>query len=100
MARTTQNGLLVLYLPLLLYVSMGLLAQVSATAFHPDPLVERQAASEPLVDFQVYEPVLVPSGAPCTQLLMEHVFAYSYGQPFVGTNKYRQLNEASAINDI
>ena len=44
----------------------------------------------PLEDFQVYEPVLTPSGTSdrygCihTQLLMEHVFAYSYGHPFFG----------------
>ncbi len=57
-------------------------------------LGKRQApAPSPLVDFQVYEPVLTPSGAAdqygCvyTQLLMDHVFAYSYGMPFVGMNK-------------
>ena len=53
----------------------------------PSPLLERQTSGvAPLVDFQVYEPVLTPSGAAgeCTQLLMDHVFAYSYGHPFIG----------------
>lgn len=55
-------------------------------------LVKRQA--EPpagaLVDFQVYEPVLTPSGSSdeygCvyTKILMEYDFANSYGVPFVG----------------
>lgn len=56
-------------------------------------LGKRQSpAPSPLVDFQVYEPVLTPSGTAdqygCvyTQLLMDHVFAYSYGMPFVGTS--------------
>lgn len=60
----------------------------------PDGAIgKRQApAPSPLVDFQVYEPVLTPSGTAgqygCvyTQLLMDHVFAYSYGIPFVGTH--------------
>lgn len=55
-------------------------------------LFERQA--EPpagaLVDFQVYEPVLTPSGdtdeygCVYTKVLMEYDFANSYGVPFVG----------------
>lgn len=46
--------------------------------------------SSALVNFQVYEPVVTPTGPNdelgCvhTQLLMEHVFAFSYGSPFVG----------------
>lgn len=61
------------------------------------------ASAQLLQDFQVYPPVLTPqgitngSGNPfpsginpqaqgCVdqQVLMQHVFAYSYGQPFVG----------------
>ncbi|KAI6309463.1 hypothetical protein MCOR34_006811 [Pyricularia oryzae] len=40
--------------------------------------------------FEVSQPVLTPAnstragGAPCSALLMEHVFAFSYGKPFVG----------------
>ena len=47
-------------------------------------------SSSVLVDFQVVEPVLTPTGSGdqygCvyTQLLMDHSFGYSYGQPFVG----------------
>ena len=49
-------------------------------------------ATTPLVDFQVYEPVLTPSGTSdqygCvyTQTLMSYVFSNSYGAPFVGTS--------------
>lgn len=49
--------------------------------------------SAPLVDFQVYEPVLTPESGftpeptECTQLLMDHVFAFSYGRPFVGKHR-------------
>jgi hypothetical protein len=66
------------------------------------------ATSSVLNVFQVYQPVLTPegatdetilgdgtenttslasasSGASCQVLLMDHVFAFSYGQPFVGT---------------
>lgn len=61
------------------------------------------ASAQLLQDFQVYPPVLTPQGITngsgssfpsnenpqaqgCVvqQVLMEHVFAYSYGQPFVG----------------
>lgn len=65
------------------------------------------ANSSVLDVFQVYQPVLTPSGptdeiilgdgaenttaiasaasgSSCQVVLMEHVFAYSYGQPFVG----------------
>lgn len=68
------------------------------TTIGPFPLAEY---------FQVYQPVLTPSGAvddtltsdgnvetttlvessmseSCSELLMEHVFAFSYGHPFVG----------------
>jgi len=55
-------------------------------------LSKRQAALAPglLNDFQVYEPVLTPTGnsdqygCVYTKVLMEHDFAFSYGQPFVG----------------
>lgn len=50
----------------------------------------QSAASALLNDFQVYEPVLTPTGSSnqygCiyTTLLMDHSFGYSYGMPFVG----------------
>lgn len=48
-----------------------------------------QAPASPLVDFQVSEPVITPSPgdqSDCiyTKQLMDHVFAFSYGAPFVG----------------
>ena len=60
----------------------------------PSPAFHRRQANPPpgaLVDFQVYEPVLTPSGSSdqygCvyTKVLMEYDFANSYGAPFVGT---------------
>ena len=66
---------------------------VSASQYSNHALRKRQNDSIiplPLEDFQVNEPVLTPSGDSdqygCirTQVLMEHVFANSYGQPFVG----------------
>lgn len=39
--------------------------------------------SSPLECLQVAAPVLSPNGA-CQQTLMVHLFAYSYGQPFIG----------------
>jgi hypothetical protein len=57
-------------------------------------LVRRQAqqanSSAALVDFQVYKPVEFDPGSPSCNavlLLMEHQFAFSYGQPFVGEDK-------------
>lgn len=54
-----------------------------------------------LVNFQVHQPVLTPDGATlddgtsngdagsvqdsCQVVLMDHIFAYSYGEPYVGT---------------
>jgi hypothetical protein len=56
-----------------------------------DVLPKRQApAAAPLVDFQVSEPVLTPSGTSdqygCiyTKELMSYEFGNSYGAPFVG----------------
>lgn len=55
------------------------------------------AATATVLDvFQVHQPVLTPDGATldsaksiggaaCQVLLMDHVFAYSYGEPYVGT---------------
>ena len=77
---------------LLLYVFVAPALSIVLPA--PDhALSARQAAPSPgQTDiFQVYPPVLTPSGSSnkygCvyTKVLMEHNFAYSYGQPFVGT---------------
>lgn len=58
----------------------------------PNSLLQvRQAAeTSPLVNFQVNQPVLTPTGpndeygCVYSKLLMDHVFAFSYGSPFVG----------------
>lgn len=73
---------------------MRLLAQSShaLSAQAPDRLQKLESAVDPsiLVNFQVHEPVLTPTGPSdelgCvhSQFLMEHVFAFSYGNPFVG----------------
>lgn len=75
-------------------VAVRLLAQSShaLSAQAPDRLQKLESAVDPsiLVNFQVHEPVLTPTGPSdelgCvhSQLLMEHVFAFSYGNPFVG----------------
>ncbi|KAL9597472.1 MAG: hypothetical protein Q9219_005105 [cf. Caloplaca sp. 3 TL-2023] len=77
----------------LLCVLVGLLFATTSAYHDPDvELGKRQApAAQPLVTFQVSEPVLVPTGDSnqygCvrTQLLMDYVFAFSYGKPFVGS---------------
>ena len=58
----------------------------------PDLWTRQAPAVGPLVDFQVSEPVLTPSGASdqygCiyTKKLMSYEFANSYGHPFVGVS--------------
>ena len=70
-----------------------------AIASSPDAaLSKRQAPTNAslLSDFQVYEPVLTPSGPSnkygCvyTQTLMVHDFSASYGDPFVGRHELRR----------
>lgn len=81
------NGRYLLFLCVFMSISRG---AVNAKA--PERLLQvRQTAdTSPLIDFQVYEPVLTPTGPKdengCvhTELLMDHVFAFSYGKPFVG----------------
>ena len=82
-----------LFQRLLLCVLVALSRHITGSKAHPDYIVRpRQTTSvaSPLVDFQVYEPVLTPAGSTdqygCvyTQLLMEHDFGFSYGMPFVG----------------
>lgn len=53
--------------------------------------METQTGNNTLVTFQVAKPVVVPTAkegeGDCvhTMVLMKHVFAFSYGKPFVGT---------------
>lgn len=57
------------------------------------------AQTSPLINFQVYEPVLTPTGPSdeygCvyTKLLMDHVFALSYGKPFVGMALFLKIEQ-------
>ena len=78
---------------LLLYVCVALLsACVLASLTTETTLLTRQTPASPLVDFQVSQPILTPSGTSdqygCiyTETLMEYEFANSYGAPFVGTS--------------
>jgi hypothetical protein len=84
---------------------------------HAVPAPAATSAIALLEDFQVYQPVLTPSGATddttldngsenttaiaqtsatssCQVLLMEHIFGYSYGIPFVGKSPSRVVSEA------
>lgn len=87
---------------LCLYVFFALLGQIAFASWIPDDILPKRqtAAAAPLVDFQVYEPVLTPSGTTdqdgCvyTKLLMDYEFANSYGAPFVGTSFTRSQSEA------
>lgn len=81
------NGRYLLFLCVLISIS-----RCEVVEKPPDSLLQvRQVAeTSPLTDFQVYEPVLTPTGpndkygCVYTKLLMDHVFAFSYGNPFVG----------------
>ncbi|TFK51274.1 hypothetical protein OE88DRAFT_1629573 [Heliocybe sulcata] len=67
--RATGLGLLLL----------SALATPSSHAYSPGPLPE-----QPLPDFGVYAPPIVPSDfEPCTVLLTHHLFANSYGSPAI-----------------
>ena len=77
---------------LCLYVFTSQCAANALSSKVPDDAFQKRQtpATTPLVDFQVYEPVLTPSGTSdqygCiyTQTLMSYVFSNSYGAPFVG----------------
>ena len=75
---------------LILYVFLTSCVHYGVPFGVPDFFKRQSPASGPLVDFQVYEPVLTPSGTSdeygCiyTQKLMSYEFANSYGAPFVG----------------
>lgn len=63
----------------------------SALVTPPQLLLQSPALSSPtnesslLECLQVALPIAIPSAA-CQQTLMVHTFAFSYGQPFVGTS--------------
>ena len=75
-----------------MYVFLTLFVQHALSLWFPDLWARQAPAAGPLVDFQVYEPVLTPSGASdqygCiyTKELMSYEFANSYGAPFVGVS--------------
>jgi hypothetical protein len=87
MVRATQRHIAILFL-ILMTITQSTLA---THAVSPGPkaqslsLTPRAAANSSLLEcLEVAPPVLSPSGG-CQQTLMEYTFAYSYGQPFVGT---------------
>ena len=74
-----------------LYVGLVFLLSCTQASCNSDGgLQKRQSPSSPLVDFQVSQPILTPSGDSdqygciSTITLMEYEFANSYGAPFVG----------------
>ena len=75
-----------------MYVFLTSCVQHGVSLWFPDLWPRQASAAGPLVDFQVYEPVLTPSGASdqygCiyTKDLMSYEFANSYGAPFVGVS--------------
>lgn len=78
----------------------GLARRQSTSATATATTTSASATGTVLVDFQVHQPVLTPEGATldsgvsngqagevedsCQVVLMDHVFAYSYGEPFIG----------------
>lgn len=72
----------------------------NATSSTTPTTATASATSSVLVDFQVHQPVLTPDGATldsgtsngeagdvtdsCQVVLMDYVFAYSYGEPYIG----------------
>lgn len=75
-----------------MYVFLTSCVQQALSLWFPDLWARQAPAAGALVDFQVYEPVLTPSGASdqygCiyTKELMSYEFANSYGAPFVGVS--------------
>lgn len=75
-------------------------ATASANATSTTTTSSATATGTVLVDFQVHQPVLTPEGATldngksngeagdvqdaCQVVLMDHIFAYSYGEPYIG----------------
>lgn len=86
--------------------------QSSASATATATSTAATATGSVLVDFQVHQPVLTPEGATldsgvsngeagevansCQVLLMDHVFAYSYGEPYIGTSRSPSPLQTSA----
>lgn len=87
MAQANQRRIAILFL-ILMTITHSTLAS-HAVSLRPGAqslsLTPRAAANSSLLEcLEVAPPVLSPSGG-CQQTLMEYTFAYSYGQPFVGT---------------
>ncbi|KAL8940725.1 MAG: hypothetical protein Q9211_002134 [Gyalolechia sp. 1 TL-2023] len=78
-------------LSLCVLVAPPLFTTVASRGTDHGPVKRQTPPPSLLVNFQVSEPILVPTGESdqygCvhTQLLMDHVFGFSYGKPFVGT---------------
>lgn len=85
--------------------NVGMARRQSASVTTPSTTTTATSASASasgtvLVDFQVHQPVLTPDGATldtgvsngeagevedsCQVVVMDHVFAYSYGEPYIG----------------
>lgn len=78
-------------------------APATTTATSSATATSASSSATVLVDFQVHQPVLTPEGATldsgesngdagdvedsCQVLLMDYVFAYSYGEPFIGKSQ-------------
>lgn len=75
-------------------------ASATASSTTSATLASASASGTVLVDFQVHQPVLTPEGATldsgvsngeagevedaCQVVVMDHIFAYSYGEPYIG----------------
>lgn len=80
--------------------TFGMVRRASASSSSATTTSAASATGTVLVDYQVHQPVLTPEGAtldsgvsngdagdvldPCQVVLMDHVFAYSYGEPYIG----------------
>ena len=72
---------------LFFFLDISFSSILARSRLYDDNVYRRQASTNTsglLHDFQVYKPVPVPSSGDCEQVLMEYVFANSYGAPFVG----------------
>ena len=88
----TCNHLHVLLIRILCVLfALPSISRASGSQTPNDEVFKRQSAASGLLnDFEVYQPVLTPTGSSdqygCiyTELLMDHSFGFSYGMPFVG----------------
>lgn len=91
-AISNWHCFLYLYVFILHWPVNALVLSIPNDAFHQRDI----SIATPLVDFQVSQPILTPAGTSdqygciSTQTLMSHVFANSYGAPFVGRALFLQ----------